>query len=225
MSQVQPCSGDHPGGDVGREGEENIYSRQVKWAHRTLWMRPSLKMELLIFLNSSYRASTSLTLTAPSPHLKPVRETFAYICIYIYIYTPFQIATSLLLKHWPHHKRCPWHSVLHALELDIVLLTIEKIPFILEYTFNSFNLNSPGFMHNKLDTALQYLTISKCHVSEGRMLNMQSDMVKLSSEWAREREREIESMRTRENLWWALSHLLWEDDSQAVSPARIVGSS
>jgi hypothetical protein len=99
MSQVQPCSGDHPGGDVGREGEENIYSRQVKWAHRTLWMRPSLKMELLIFLNSSYRASTSLTLTAPSPHLKPVRETFAYICIYIYIYTPFQIATSLLLKH------------------------------------------------------------------------------------------------------------------------------
>jgi len=84
MSQVQPCSGDHPGGDVGREGEENIYSRQVKWAHRTLWMRPSLKMELLIFLNSSYRASTSLTLTAPSPHLKPVRETFAYIHIYIY---------------------------------------------------------------------------------------------------------------------------------------------
>jgi hypothetical protein len=69
------------------------------------------------------------------------------------------------------------------------------------------------------------LTISKCHVSEGRMLNMQSDMVKLSSEWARERERELEPMRTRENLWWALSHLLWEDDSQAVSPARIVGSS
>jgi hypothetical protein len=177
---MQPCSGDHPGGDVGREGEENIYSRQVKWAHRTLWMRPSLKMELLIFLNSSYRASTSLTLTAPSPHLKPVRETFAYIHIYIYI--PFQIATNLLLKHLPHHERCPSHSVLHALELDIVLLTIEKIPFILEYTFNSFNLNSPGFMHNKLDTAVQYLTISKCHVSEGRLLNMQSDMVKLSSE-------------------------------------------
>jgi hypothetical protein len=79
--------------------------------------------------------------------------------------------------------------VLHALELDIVLLTIEKIPFILEYTFNSFNLNSPGFMHNKLDMAIQYLTISKCHVSEGRLLNMQSDMVKLSFEWARERER------------------------------------
>jgi hypothetical protein len=72
--------------------------------------------------------------------------------------------------------------VLHALELDIVLLTIEKIPFILEYTFNGFNLNSPGFMHNKLDTGVQYLTISKCHVSEGRLLNMLSDMVKLSSE-------------------------------------------
>ncbi len=72
--------------------------------------------------------------------------------------------------------------MLHALEFDIVLLTIEKLPFILEYTFNSFNLNSPGSMHNKLDTGVQYLTISKCHISEGRLLNMQSDMVKLSSE-------------------------------------------
>lgn len=34
----------------------------------TLWMRPSLMTELLIFLKSSYNASTSLTLTVTEPH-------------------------------------------------------------------------------------------------------------------------------------------------------------
>jgi len=40
----------------------------------TLWMRPSLMTELLIFLNSSYKASTSLTLTEPQHKWKHSQE-------------------------------------------------------------------------------------------------------------------------------------------------------
>ena len=58
-----------------KRNEQPIYAG----AHRTLWMRPSLMMEKLILLYSSYSASTSSTVTAddaPRTHYSSARNRY-----------------------------------------------------------------------------------------------------------------------------------------------------